>query len=462
MPRLDPALLDPATSLGWADVAELVLCPFLPDLPRAPLRAAIESAAARFSHPEVAPVASVGDRFFLELFHGPTLAFKDLALSLFGSLLSLSRAATDTKEELIVLTATSGDTGKAALDGLAGVPGVRVIVYYPESGVSGVQRLQMLTHAATGAAVVGVRGNFDDAQRGVKRLFGDPGLRDWMGGKGFLPTSANSINIGRLLPQIAYYVSAWRSLAAGGALGARGRELDVVVPTGNFGDILAARYAKAMGLPLGRLVSASNRNRVLADFFASGTYDRERPFHRTTSPSMDILVSSNLERLLFEASGRDAGRTAFLMDELARKGSYSLSSGERAALADFSAGWAEDGEAATEIARSFTEDGYLIDPHTAVAACVERRLRASGELSGPALILSTASPFKFPAATAAALGLPAEGDELELAERLAEHAGMALPAPVAALRGAPLRHEAVVDPDGMEAALRRFLEGGRP
>lgn len=461
MPRLDPALLDPAASLGWSAVALSILSAFLPDLPPAGLRTAIEAAASRFSRPEVAPLREAGGRHFLELFHGPTLAFKDVALSLFGDLLALSREASGQGGELLVLTATSGDTGKAALSGLAGAPGIRILVFYPVEGVSGIQRLQMLTHDAPGAAVVGLRGNFDDAQRGVKELFASATVRAFLEKRGIRASSANSINVGRLLPQVVYYVSSWRRLAAAGRLGPEGL-LDVVVPTGNFGDILAARYAKAMGLPLGRLVCASNRNRVLADFFATGRYDRGRPFWRTTSPSMDILVSSNLERLLFEATGSDPARTSALMADLAARGSYELSEAERAGLADFSAGSADDGEAAAEISRSFAEEGYLIDPHTAVAAAVERRLRAAGELTHPALVLATASPFKFPATAAAAIGLAAADDELDLAARLAERAGLELPGPVAALRGAQLRHGAVVDPAGMEGALRRFIESGRP
>ncbi|MBL8968844.1 MAG: hypothetical protein JNG85_17710, partial [Spirochaetaceae bacterium] len=283
--------------------------------------------------------------------------------------------------------------------------------------------------------------------------------------------SANSINIGRLLPQVAYFVSAYRALRASGRL-ASGERLDVVVPTGNFGDILAAYYAKRMGLPLGRLVVASNRNRVLSDFFATGRYDRNREFFRTTSPSMDILVSSNLERLVFEATGRDAARVAALAAGLAGNGAYELSPAERAGLGDFAAESADEAEAAAEIGRTFREDGYLLDPHAAVAAAVERKLRARGELGKAALILATASPFKFPTTVARAIGLeppgpeaasvPGWGSELETAAALAERAGLALPAAVAGLRGAEIRHREIVAPSGMEGALRRFVEGGRP
>lgn len=465
-PSLPESLLDPATGARWADVSFAVLEPFLPAFPRDGLRAAVDRAAACFPRADAAPLAFAGNRALLELFHGPTLAFKDVALSLMGGLLDLSRRAAGDGKELLVLTATSGDTGKAALSGLAGLPGLRVLVFYPAEGVSGIQRLQMLTHEAAGACVVGVRGNFDDAQRGVKELFADPALRAWLAERGVAPSSANSINIGRLLPQVAYFVSAYRVLRAAGRL-ASGERLDVVVPTGNFGDVLAAYYAKRMGLPLGRLVVASNRNRVLADFFATGRYDRNREFFRTTSPSMDILVSSNLERLVFEATGRDPARVAALAAGLAGSGAYGLSPAERAGLADFAAESADEGEAAAEIARTFREDGYLLDPHTAVAAAVERKLRARGELGKAALILATASPFKFPTTVARAIGLeppisgPGPDSELETAAALADRAGLALPAAVGELRGAAIRHREIVDPSGMEGALRRFVEGGR-
>ena len=461
-PRLSAAALDPNCPLSYAELALDVLGPYFPEFETSKLGAVLSAAAARFDTADVAPLVEAGGVRYLELFHGPTLAFKDLALTAFGGLLSLAREAAGMRGELLVLTATSGDTGKAALAGLAGVPGVRVAVFYPMRGVSPIQRLMMTTHDAPGAAVIAVEGTFDDAQRGVKELFGSPSARARLAALGLVPSSANSINVGRLLPQVVYYVAAWRELSRNGALNP-GQALDVAVPTGNFGDILAARYAKAMGLPLGRLAVASNRNAVVADFFGSGIYDRNRPFHVTDSPSMDILVSSNLERLLFEASGRDAARTADLMRDLSASGRYEVSAAERAAMADFAAGTADDDAAADEIGRVFRQTGYLMDPHTATASAVRRNLVERGQLSENALVVSTASPFKFPAAVARAIGLDAENvDEIELAARLAERAGLALPPQVGALRTLPVRHTVVVPPQGMEAALFRFAEGGAP
>lgn len=455
-PSLGQELLGPKV-LPYPELAGEILSPFFPAFPRAELRTALEASAGRFSTPEVAPLVHVGDRYFLELFRGPTLAFKDLALTLFGPLLAMARRATGIDEELLVLVATSGDTGKAALAGLEAAEGVRVVVFYPAEGVSAIQRLQMTSHAAENALVLGLEGNFDDAQRGVKTLFSDPAERVYLASRGLRPSSANSINIGRLLPQIVYYVSAYRALRAQGAL-AEGEAMDVAVPTGNFGDVLAAWYAKRMGLPIERFIVASNRNRVLADFLATGRYDRNRPFHRTTSPSMDILVSSNLERLIFEATGRDTVRTAALMASLARAGAYELSSTERAFLADFIGGSADEDEAAREIRRTFEESGYLLDTHTATAAALLRRLRDREGLSRPTVIAATASPFKFPGAVASALDLVAGPDELATAEVLAASAKLSLPPQISALRTARERHRRVVGPAEMQAALHAWLE----
>lgn len=463
LPRLDGSLLS-ARELSYAELSERVLAPFFPEFPAAELRAACQAAASRFPA-DPAPLASAGELRFLELFHGPTLAFKDFALSLMGGLSRLAAKATGFSGELLVLAATSGDTGKAALAGFEGVEGTRVLVFYPEAGVSGIQRLQMLTHGAAGAEVVGIRGNFDEAQAGVKALFADRGLGAELAGRGARLSSANSINIARLLPQIVYYVWAYRKELASGELEA-GEALNVVVPTGNFGDALAAWYAKSMGLPLGEIAVASNRNRVLCDFFETGRYDRNRPFYRTTSPSMDILAASNLERLLFEALGRDSGRCASLMAEFGRRGKVELSPEEAAYLSPFRGGSADEAEAASTIAAVFEESGYLMDTHTAVAASLARRLlsgpgAAEAWAGRPTLVLATASPFKFPSAVAAALGLPAGGDEIATAEALAARAGLELPEAVARLRDLPIRHRAIVDPDDMGGALRRFVAEGR-
>jgi threonine synthase len=475
LPRLDPAIL--ATGeLSYPELSYLLLTPFFPGFAEPELKSALAAQAERFPVRDPAPLKVVGDRGFLELYHGPTLAFKDFALSLMGSLMGMAKRKLGLDEEIVILVATSGDTGKAALEGLArpGRPagGIRVVVYYPSEGVSPVQRLQMTSHDAPGAAVIGIRGNFDDAQRGVKAIFANPDAAAFAAKRGMRFSSANSINIARLLPQIAYYVWGWRSMRAAGALG-RDSVMDVAVPTGNFGNILAAWYAKRMGLPIGRLICASNRNKVLADFFGERKYDRNRPFYKTESPSMDILVSSNLERLVFHATGEDPVRTADLMARLASKGSYELSDSEADTLSEFRSGWADEAAAAAAARKLFEQSHYLVDPHTAVAVAVLDSMRSESGERRPTLVASTASPFKFPVSAARAIGLepPAAADDtapgvrsregamrdLDLAERLAEAAGLALPSAVAALRNAPELHSTVVDVSEMERALERTL-----
>ena len=489
VPRRMPALdLDAlrATRLSYTDLAFRVLSPFFPEFDGRQLAAALETSSARFDSPEVAPLARHGSYHFLELFHGPTLAFKDLALTLMGALTGLARDRLGVRDEIVILVATSGDTGKAALAGFSDMPGIRIVVFYPARGVSAVQRLQMVSHEAGNAAVVGIEGSFDDAQRGVKALFADAELAGSLERRALRLSSANSINIARLLPQIVYYVKAWRDLADSGKLGPNG-EMDVAVPTGNFGNILAASYAKAMGLPIRNLICASNRNHVLSDFFETGRYDRRREFYTTSSPSMDILVSSNLERLVFEAAGRDPARTAQLMGRLAVEGSFSLSEAERAVFADFRSGWADETAAAAAIRELYDASGYLIDPHTAVAVAVADRLRGGSDGEVPLVVAATASPFKFPATVAAAIGLtaaeptapaaaptaasttrpatPSVQDEdaatlaeLDLAERLAERAGLELPQAVRELRDRPRRHDRVVAPEDMKSTLLELLE----
>jgi len=471
LPRLSEKALG-AGALAYPKLAFEVLSPFLPEFPADRLCRALDDSASRFSRPEVTSLVRTGDHAFLELFHGPTCAFKDLALSLMGGLLEMAREATDAKDEILILVATSGDTGKAALEGLAtpGRPanGVRVVVFYPAEGVSAVQRLQMTSHEAPGATVIGVKGNFDDAQRGVKAIFASGAAKSAAAAAGIRFSSANSINVARLLPQIVYYVAAWRAMRDAGALAADGA-FDVAVPTGNFGNILAAWYAKRMGLPIGRLVCASNKNNVLTDFFGERRYDRNRPFYKTASPSMDILVSSNLERLVFSAAGDDPVRTASLMRELSEKGSYSLTSKEAEALSDFRAGWADEDATAAATRRVFEKTGYLMDPHTAVAVAVLDRMRERDGEIRPTVVTATASPFKFPVPVAAAIGLGADGPgaddtvegQLALADRLARAAKVSIPAPIAALRGAREVHELVVEPRDMEGALERIFKPAR-
>lgn len=469
LPTLDPAILG-SQSLSYAELSYLVLKPFFSSFDNSGLRAALAAQSERFpADIGPAPLVDKGGLGFLELYHGPTLAFKDLALTLMGPLMGLAREKLGIKDEIVILVATSGDTGKAALEGLArpGRPanGIRVLVFYPSEGVSAVQKLQMTSHDAPGAKVIGIRGNFDDAQRGVKTIFADSGTADFMRARGMRLSSANSINIARLMPQIVYYIWGYRAMRDAGQLGPD-RLMDVVVPTGNFGNILAAWYAKRMGVPIGRLICASNRNRVLTDFFAMNSYDRNRPFHKTESPSMDILVSSNLERLVFHATGADPARTAALMRELSEKGRYSLSQSEADTLGDFHAGSADEEESHAVMRRYFEEERYLMDPHTAVAVAVLEKLRKQGLERRPTLVASTASPFKFPVSVARAIGLGELGAggsgadanaELDVAARLADAAGLELPPAVIALRTAPVVHSSVVDAADMGKAVREAL-----
>ena len=422
-----------------------LLLPGIPDMDALVARAY----AGKFETDALTPVVKVGDDYVVELFRGPTAAFKDVALSVLPYLVTAAKAREGQTGQTVVLTATSGDTGKAALEGFHDVPGTRIFVFYPDGGVSAVQRAQMVTQEGGNVTVCAVRGNFDDCQSGVKRAFaalsGDAALRE----RGISLTSANSINIGRLAPQLVYYFIAYARLVDSGAI-VPGDKVDYVVPTGNFGDILAGWMAKALGLPVGRLVCASNANRVLTDFFQSGVYDRRRPFLKTDSPSMDILISSNLERLLFYVSGGDSSLVRACMDGLAREGAYRFPEALMEKLrADFAAYSCTDAEGAETIGSLWREQHYLCDTHTAVAvraAQAYRRERASG---APVVILSTASPYKFPAAVLRALGGESAGDEFEQMDALLRMTGVPVPAALAHLRDKRVLHGDVIDVDGM-------------
>lgn len=479
--------------LSYSALALLVLQPFFSGWEEAKLRSIIERAygssetakdsraAARgsglFDRREIAPLTPLpklgaggagggAGLYLLELFHGRTGAFKDMALSLLGGFLRESMDRQGLKQPLLVLTATSGDTGSAALEGLGGVEGLYTAVFYPAKGTSEIQRLQMTTASAGRRFVAGIKGDFDEAQSAVKRIFARAGR-----GEGPLAglrlSSANSINIGRLLPQIVYYVAAWRALAAQKALG-EGGIMHVAVPTGNFGDILAAKYAKEMGLPIGALICASNENKVLADFFETGLYDRRRALVRTESPSMDILVSSNLERLLFMASRENPGRVLALMRDLSAQGRFSASKAERDYMSDFRAGWCGDAEARSTIAKVWTLCDILIDPHTATAVNIALRLSDSLQPKAPVVTAATASPFKFPAACLGALvdsgalrpgGVSKGGGEegtlgdLGIAAALSEATGKPLPPAIGALAGKPVLHDSILEADEVESVL---------
>ena len=412
---------------------------------------------ANFDAPEIAPVRFTDENTgYLELWHGPTSAFKDMALQMLPRLLTASLKKRAVEKGVCILVATSGDTGKAALEGFADVPGTKIMVFYPRDGVSDVQRLQMVTQSGGNVGVCAVEGNFDDAQTGVKRIFSDAALAEELAARGWFLSSANSINWGRLLPQIAYYFSAYCDAVSAGVV-KLGEKLNFCVPTGNFGNILAGWMAKRMGLPAGRFICASNANNVLTDFINTGVYDRRREFRLTTSPSMDILVSSNLERLLYYLTGSSES-VAHWMRSLAETGVYDVG-GEtvRRLQGEFSAGCCDDAEAAEEIERVWSGFGCLIDTHTAVASRVLGEYRRVSGDAAPAIVVSTASPYKFCDSVLAALGEDASAPGFELLGRLEAVTGTSAPAPLASLAGKAPRFTACVAPEGMRRAVEDFV-----
>ena len=458
-PRFSLEEIESLVPMTYAQRALAVLARFLPDFTQDELRAAIAGAyGTGFDCEAVAPLKSVGSwAHALELWHGPTLAFKDMALQLLPHLLTTSGRKHGETREVFILVATSGDTGKAALEGFLDVPGTRCCVFYPEGGVSQAQRLQMVTTGGSNTHVIAVRGNFDDAQSGVKRIFSDPAFAAQLDAQGRVLSSANSINFGRLAPQIVYYFSAYADLLAEGAI-APGERVNFCVPTGNFGDILAADYAQRAGLPVGRLICASNENNVLTDFIRTGVYDiRSRRFFKTISPSMDILISSNLERLLFELCGRDGARVAGLMAQLKAEGRYQVDGAMLEALqARYSAGFVDEDGIRAEIRRCWQEDGYLMDTHTAVASAVLRDYIAKTGDKTVSVIVSTASPYKFGASVLEAIaGRDAvQGkDDFACCAALSAMTGTREPEQIARLPQLPVRHSAVCDKEDMAQAV---------
>ena len=444
MPQQIPALDWKQLLKGSSqEISCAILSALLPDIPNMP-RLVANAYTGKFETEDLTPSVSVGDSTVLELFRGPTSAFKDVALSMLPQLLTAAKREKGVAEDIMILTATSGDTGKAALVGFRDVPGVRICVFYPYGGVSQVQRAQMVTQEGNNVAVCAVRGNFDDAQTGVKQIF-----TAFQGKKlPFRLSSANSINIGRLAPQVMYYFRAYKDLLAAGKI-KLGDKVNFSVPTGNFGDILAGYLAKKMGLPVGTLICASNANNVLTDFIRTGTYDRRRPLLKTTSPSMDILVSSNLERLLYLLSG-DTKLVASLMKQLKEEGAYTVPDALKAAIQKgFWAAYCDDARAAEIIGRVYREQHYLCDPHTASGfAAAEDYRNETGDLT-PMVILSTASPYKFPAAVLSAIGGDTGGDEFEQMERLQQMTGVPIPAPLASLKGKKELHTDVIEKEAM-------------
>jgi threonine synthase len=444
--------------MTYQELALTVMQSFLPDYTGDELQECIAKAYdAKFSTPRIAPLVSTSEGHFLELYHGPTLAFKDMALAVLPHLLLKAAGKLGIDSEIVILTATSGDTGKAALEGFAGVNGTRAIVFFPEKGVSPVQKRQMTTQRGENTHVIAVRGNFDDCQSGVKAVFGDAGIRESAARKHKLLSSANSINIGRLIPQVVYYFFAYLQLMERGAV-RPGEEVNFAVPTGNFGNILAAWYAKKMGLPVRKLLCAANENNVLANFLASGVYDKNRPFFVTSSPSMDILVSSNLERLLYEAVGEDGLLTGKLMKQLDTAGRYEIGTELLTSLGDFFGGSAGETETLQSIREVFVSSAYLMDPHTAVAWTVWRKYRQQTGDSTPAVIVSTASPFKFPGAVLQAVSGSSEGeDEFSQLRSLSRLTGKPIPAAIENLENLPVLHRTVCEQEEMRAQVLNIL-----
>lgn len=442
---------------SYQEVAKLVLSAFLDDFTEAELDHCITSAYdEKFDTSVIAPVIKLGNQYNLELFHGSTIAFKDMALSILPYLLTTAAKKQGVSNKIVILTATSGDTGKAAMAGFADVPGTEIVVFYPNGAVSKIQELQMTTQVGANTHVVAIEGNFDDAQTDVKRMFNDADLREKLLENGAQFSSANSMNVGRLVPQVVYYVYAYAQMVKAGHIAA-GDKVNIAVPTGNFGNILAAYYASQIGLPVNKLICASNENKVLTDFFATKTYDKKRAFKVTTSPSMDILVSSNLERLIFHLVGNSASQTKELFESLASNGEYSLTEANQGILDLFVAGFATEGETAQEIKRIFDAFGYVEDPHTAVASAVYKAYTDRTGDETPTIVASTASPYKFPrVAVEAVTGVNPTDDFAAVAE-LEKLSGVAIPQAVNGLETAPVLHETVVPVTGMQPEVERYL-----
>ena len=463
MPQEIPALTQDEILMlkdkTYIERAVYVLSKFLTDYTEEELRRDCEAAYGEVKFPGgAAPLVKVDDRIYsLELWHGPTCAFKDMALQILPYLLTASLKKCGEQRQVCILVATSGDTGKAALQGFADVPGTKILVFYPYSGVSEIQRLQMVTQTGSNVAVSAVHGNFDDAQTGVKQIFGDKAFADALSQRGWFLSSANSINWGRLLPQIVYYFSAYCDAVNGGMI-AMGDKLNFVVPTGNFGDILAGWYAKQMGLPVGKLVCASNANNVLTDFIRTGTYDKNRPFHTTASPSMDILVSSNLERLLYSLCGSDT-EVAGYMQQLREQGRYTVSDALLTKIREtFAGGFCNDIQTREKIGRAWRDHRYLIDTHTAVAYHVLDEYRCETGDAAPAVVVSTASPFKFCDQVLRGIGGTADAFGPELIRRLTCETQIDAPAPLTGLDARPVRFGGCVDRTQMLHTVDEFLK----
>ena len=458
IPKLNVSLED-LTKMSYQEIAYAVMKEFLTDFTEEELKTCINNAYdSKFDTEEIAVTKKVDGAYYLELFHGATIAFKDMALSILPHLLVTSARKNNVKNEIVILTATSGDTGKAALAGFADVPGTKIIVFYPKSGVSPIQEKQMVTQKGDNTYVIGIKGNFDDAQTGVKKMFSNKELAKVMNDNGFQFSSANSINIGRLVPQVVYYVKAYADLLKQGALKA-GEPMNVVVPTGNFGNILASYYAKQMGIPIGKFVCASNKNKVLFDFFETGKYDRNREFYVTTSPSMDILISSNLERMIYRIAGNDAKQCAKFMAALTKDGKYVITDAMKAELSEFFGAFGSEEETAVKIKEVYDKEGYVMDTHTAVAAVAYDKYKAAtGDDKTPTVIASTASPYKFTRSVMDAIDPAYDAeDDFELVDELNKVSKTAIPKAIEEIRTAPVLHDTVCETAVMEDEVKKIL-----
>ena len=459
-PKLSEAELDMLVGMDYEQRAAAVMKLFLQEFSEEELKrfAANAYGGGKFSHESVAPVQKLKDRTYcLELWHGPTCAFKDMALQMLPQLLSASLMKTGEEKTACILVATSGDTGKAALEGFRDVDQTRILVFYPKDGVSDIQQLQMNTQEGKNVDVCSVVGNFDDAQSGVKRIFSDETLRGQLAERGFFLSSANSINWGRVLPQIVYYISAYCDLLNAGEI-QKGELINFCVPTGNFGNILAGYYAKKMGIPVGKLICASNANNVLTDFLNTGVYDRNRPFYNTISPSMDILISSNLERMLFELSDGNDGEIRNYMSQLAESGRYVVREEIRVKLKElFAAGCCNDEVASSTVKAVWEREKYLLDPHTAVAFHVLHQYRKTSGDNTPTVVVSTASPFKFCDSVLNAVGVDELKCGTDILDQLSEFTGVSVPAPLAALNGKQVRFDTCVEKEQMVNQVMEML-----
>ncbi|SKC06545.1 threonine synthase [Lachnospiraceae bacterium] len=459
IPSLQSSLKE-LSEMDYRGVAYAVMKEFITDFTEEELKHCINSAYdEKFDTEEIAPLTDADGAYYLELFHGKTIAFKDMALSILPHLMITSAKKNKIDNDIVILTATSGDTGKAALAGFADVEGTRIIVFYPKDGVSPIQKLQMVTEKGKNTLVVGVNGNFDDCQTNVKKMFGNKELNEAIGREGFQFSSANSINIGRLVPQIVYYVYAYTRLLANERI-KEGEKINVVVPTGNFGNILAAYYAKNMGLPVNKLICASNENKVLFDFFSTGTYDRNRQFILTSSPSMDILISSNLERLIYHIAGNDPDKNRSFMESLQKDGKYEITDEMKKNLEDFRGFYASEEQTAEKIHSLYEETGYIIDTHTAVAgSAYDQYVKETGDET-PTVIASTASPYKFTRSVMTAVDqkYASVEDDFALADELSKIGNVEIPNAIEEIRSAEILHKTNCEIAEMQSVVENFLK----